>query len=58
MSAPAVVIRLAIEYPVSVYMDAANDGERARLLDWINSRDELAQMVSRALELAEEARAA
>jgi hypothetical protein len=58
MSPPALVIRLALEQPASVYLDCLNDGEKARLFDWLNSQPDYADLVERALELAEQARAA
>jgi len=54
----AVVIELAIEDAPRVFSTAATDGQQARLFDWIQANDELRELVQRALELAEEAKAA
>jgi hypothetical protein len=35
-----------------------NEGEEIRIHDWIRAHDELAELVARAIQLAEEARAA
>lgn len=56
---PSILIRFDIEsLAPKVLLDVANEAEETRIVDWIRSRDELAQLVQRALELAEEARAA
>jgi hypothetical protein len=52
------VIRLALEHPATVYLDCLNDGEEARLLDWLATRSDYEDLVARALELAETERAA
>ena len=41
-----------------VFVRSMTDGEEARITDWIGSQDGLTELVARALELAEEARAA
>jgi hypothetical protein len=56
--APAVLIELALETAPRVLIHSMNDSEEARVLDWIQAHDGLAELVARALELAEEARAA
>jgi hypothetical protein len=56
--APAVLIELALESAPRVVIHSMNDSEEARVVDWIRSHDDLAELVVRALELAEEARAA
>jgi hypothetical protein len=56
--APAVLIELGLEAAPRVLVHAMNESEEARVVDWIRSHDELAELVVRALELAEEARAA
>jgi hypothetical protein len=58
VTTPAVIIRIPLEHPVSVYMDATNDGEGARLLDWVNAHPDLVDLVHRAFELADRERAA
>jgi hypothetical protein len=55
---PAIVIELEIEAAPRVRVRASNEGEEHRVVDWINSRDELADIVARALNLAEEQPAA
>ncbi|HVM12638.1 MAG TPA: hypothetical protein VM638_09230 [Actinomycetota bacterium] len=50
---PAVVIILALEEPARVLIKSENDGEKARLLDWINTHDELLALVHQARTLAE-----
>lgn len=58
MNAPALIIRLELEAAPRVLPDCLNGWEEARLDDWIRSKPELAELVERALELAEEAKAA
>jgi len=55
---PAVVIELRLEAAPRVLLCCMNDAEQLRVEDWIASHDALAELVQRALELAEEARAA
>ena len=56
---PSIVIELDVEEKAPrVYVRAMTDGQEARITDWIRSQDGLADLVDRALELAEEARAA
>jgi hypothetical protein len=55
---PAIVIELGLETPPRVLIHCGNDSEETRVIDWIRSHDELAELVARALELAAEARAA
>jgi hypothetical protein len=55
--APAVVIELAFEAAPRVFLHCLHELDEARVVDWIRSHDELAELVVRALELAEEARA-
>jgi hypothetical protein len=52
--APVLAIILPLEGAPLVRLHCMNDGEEARLVDWIRSRDELAALVARALEYAEE----
>jgi hypothetical protein len=55
---PAIVIELGLETAPRVLIHSMNESEGTRVIDWIRSRDELADLVVRALELAEEALAA
>lgn len=55
---PAVVIELGVEAAPRVLMCCMNDAEEARVVDWIQSQDGIAELVARALELAEATRAA
>jgi hypothetical protein len=55
---PRVVIEFPIEAPPSVRLVCSTLGEEERLVDWITGKAELLELVRRALELAEEARAA
>ena len=56
--APHVVIELPLESAPRVRLVCENAGEEARVIDWVRAHDELAELVVRALELAEEPRAA
>ena len=58
MTVPALIVRLAVEHEPSVYLDALTDADEARVWDWIGARDDLAELVARALDLAERERAA
>ena len=58
MSAPAVVVRFELKAAPRLWVDALTDSEERRLWEWIASRDDLLALVARALELAEEAKAA
>ena len=55
MSAPAAVIRIELEARPSVRIEAGNEGEQTRLLDWLGSdaNDDLAALVARALDARE-----
>jgi hypothetical protein len=55
---PRITIELGLETPPRVLIHCTNDSEQSRVVDWIQAHDELAELVVRALELAEEARAA
>lgn len=56
--APAILIELGLESAPRVLIHSINDSEEARLVDWVQAHDGLAELVARALDLAEEARAA
>jgi hypothetical protein len=58
VSAPALIIRLPLEGAPLLVLDCLNGWEEARLYDWLDSRPELAELAARALQLAEEAKAA
>jgi hypothetical protein len=59
VSAPAVIIELPLEGALIVRLVAEHEEERERLLHWINDgRPEYAALVTRALKLEREARAA
>jgi hypothetical protein len=56
---PAIAIVLKIESMTpEVFLVCENEAQKSRLLDWIRSQDELAILAQRAIDLAEEARAA
>jgi hypothetical protein len=56
---PAVVIRVEFEATApKVIADYANEAEAAHLCSWLNQQPDLRLLVARALELAEEVRAA
>lgn len=55
---PAVLIRLELEAAPKVLIDALTEGESLRLEDWVSTHPDLAELVCRALELADEAKAA
>jgi hypothetical protein len=48
---PAILIRLAIEARPSVAVDAMDEGEFVRLIDWLEANPELRELLFRALEL-------
>jgi hypothetical protein len=48
---PALTIRLPLEGSPQVRLDCLNDVEQARLLDWLRSRPDYAELVDRALDL-------
>jgi hypothetical protein len=55
---PALTILLPLEGTPRVWIDSMTDSEERRLWEWIGSRDDLLALVGRALEIAEEAKAA
>ncbi len=55
---PTLTILLPLEGAPRLWVDSMTEEETRRLWDWINAQDELAELVARALELAEEAKAA
>jgi len=56
--APAFFIKLGLEARPQVFSDVNSDAEEARVLDWIRSHPELAELVQRALDLQGEEPAA
>jgi hypothetical protein len=58
MSAPAVVIRLALEARPRVLVDAFDEREHSRLIDWIEAHPAYQHLIAEALELEREERAA
>ena len=58
MTAPAVVIRFELEAAPKVYKDCDDKGEQRRLEDWLNAHPEYWELLLRARDLAEEAKAA
>jgi len=55
---PAVIIEIPVEAAPRVVLSCSTEGEESRVWDWIAAHEELADIVRRALELAQEARAA
>jgi hypothetical protein len=56
---PAIVIRLELEAAPHVYVHDLDEAEEARLGDWIReARPQYGDLISRALALAEKAKAA
>ena len=58
MTPPAITIRLEVEAPPRVVVDALTDGENARAFDWVDANLEYAELVARAFDLEERERAA
>jgi hypothetical protein len=53
---PSLVIRLPLEGPPAVCLDALNDGEGARVSDWVTAAHPgYGELGARAQELADEA---
>ncbi len=52
------VIEFDIEAAPTVHLNCANDSEEARIFDWLSTRPAYWELVQRALELAQETRAA
>jgi hypothetical protein len=55
VNAPAVVIRIELERRPVVYVEAGDDGEDARLRDWVTAHPRYAALVARARALELEA---
>ncbi len=59
MNPPALVIRIEVEAAPKVYVHTLNESEEHRLTDWLTeARPDYGELVARALELADEERAA
>lgn len=58
MSAPAIVIRLELEEPLRVFAAWLCEGDELRMRLWLRDHPEHADLVARAMELAEEEPAA
>ena len=58
MSAPAILIRLELEAPPKVLIDALHEQDHDRLLDWLEAHPEYLALVQEALLLAPERRVA
>jgi hypothetical protein len=48
------VIRLEFEARPRIWVEAANESEEERLLDWLNAHEALADIVCGALEVGDE----
>jgi hypothetical protein len=58
-SPPVILIRIDVESKAPrVLMVCMNDAEEARIVDWLRSQDDLAELVARAIEIGEELQAA
>jgi hypothetical protein len=55
---PRLLVVFAVEEVPRVVMDAMNDGEEARLVDWLTAHPQIARLVDDARALAREQRAA
>ncbi len=55
---PSLQIEIPLEAGPRLRLVCMTEAEEERLLDWLRSRQELAELVDRAVELATEARAA
>ena len=58
MAHPAVLIEIRVEAAPRLTLCCLNSSEESRIRDWIGAHEGLSDLVQRALELAEEARAA
>lgn len=59
MSAPAFTVRIEFEaLAPMVFVDASNESEYRRLLDWLDAHPQLHVLLAYVQELQEEARAA
>lgn len=56
--APAVVIRIELEAPPRVVVDALHEGEYDRLGDWLRSHPDLLDLIRRARDLEQREQAA
>ena len=58
VSAPAILILVQLETAIRVAWDCLNEGDELRLRDWIDAHPDYGPIIARALELAEQERAA
>ena len=58
MSAPSITIRLSIEDRLRLSLDCISESEERRLVDWLSAKPEYLDLITRAIELADEERAA
>lgn len=58
MSAPCVIIKLALEEPPVVLKDCASEDDKRRLEDWLDAHPEYWELIYRARDLMQEAKAA
>jgi hypothetical protein len=58
LSAPAIVIRLELEAAPRLQVDALNEREAERMVDWLEAHPEYLALIRRAAELETERRAA
>jgi hypothetical protein len=50
---PSLTIVMRLEATPRIYSDCVDDWESSRMLDWIGSHPELAELLDRAIEIAE-----
>jgi hypothetical protein len=50
---PRFTIELGLEASPRIYLLSQNDGEEARLADWISSNDELAGLLKHAMDVGD-----
>jgi hypothetical protein len=55
---PTLVIKIRIEERPAVYVVSTHEGQSTRLMDWVLSHEDYADLLWRAVELAEEQPAA
>jgi hypothetical protein len=58
MSAPAVVIRLELEAAPKIFPDVVSESEYERLIDWVETHEELRGLLVFAQQLRDQAEAA
>jgi hypothetical protein len=58
VSPPAIVGRLELEASPRIVVDCLNDGDKARLMDWLRAHPEYGALVEQALEIQQRERTA